>query len=293
MTKVTYYSPNAVSPGSGATGMAVDLNADPIWLNTGSGLRGHSWRYTLGSASVSGVGLDEARECTATMDCVDLAQWDRARRVFDADLTALSRSDNARPGVIGVDGWECDALVVSHEPDRITPGWLQGKLTVLLLGKWRTWGESDVTSFNPRNDTGEQWLDLPTDMAFDLTGMQRINIVHNPMMERMPFRMVVYGPVTNPGVQIGDNYYQVNVTVPEQGSLTIISITRQKSVILRDRYGNETDVFDKAERGSGLDGGRYIFQPIPPGDSRVEWSGDYGFDLTVVREDTEPPWSTS
>ena len=49
-------------------------------------------------------------------------------------------------------------------------------------------------------------------------------------------------------------------------------------------------MFDKGRRGTGLNGGEYIFQPIPAGDPIVQWSG-FGVDLTVYQEESEPPWS--
>ena len=52
----------------------------------------------------------------------------------------------------------------------------------------------------------------------------------------------------------------------------------------------QLNVFDKGRRGTGLNGGEYIFQPIPAGDSIVQWSG-FGVDLTVYQEESEPPWS--
>ena len=55
--------------------------------------------------------------------------------------------------------------------------------------------------------------------------------------------------------------------------------------------GDETNVFDKGRRGTGLNGGEYIFQPIPAGDSIVQWSG-FGVDLTVYQEESEPPCGT-
>ena len=55
--------------------------------------------------------------------------------------------------------------------------------------------------------------------------------------------------------------------------------------------GSTADAFPQARRGVGLDGGEYIFQPLPPGRHEIEWDGSFGIDLTWYEEEGEPPWS--
>ena len=77
--------------------------------------------------------------------------------------------------------------------------------------------------------------------------------------------------------------------IPSGSYVTVTSIASRRTIVMTAENGDETNVFDKGRRGTGLNGGEYIFQPIPAGDSIVQWSG-FGVDLTVYQEESEPPW---
>ena len=110
------------------------------------------------------------------------------------------------------------------------------------------------------------------------------------MPTAMPFQMVIYGPVSNPQLTLGGNRYALNMEIPSGSYVTVTSIAGRRTIVMTAENGDKTNVFDKGRRGTGLNGGEYIFQPIPPGDSTVEWNG-FGVDLTVYAEESEPPWS--
>ena len=90
---------------------------------------------------------------------------------------------------------------------------------------------------------------------------------------------------------IGANRYQVDASVPEGGRIEIDGASAVKTVVMVDAQGNRSNLFGKARRGAGLDGGEYIFQPLEPGIQQIAWRNDFDFDVTVVEERTEPPWT--
>lgn len=97
------------------------------------------------------------------------------------------------------------------------------------------------------------------------------------------FRIMIYGAVINPTVIIGGHPYTVNGAVGEGETLTIDSMT--KTITLTTASGSKINYFDKRDRQN------YIFQPIQPGQNAVAWSGDFGFELTVIEERSEPKWT--
>lgn len=97
------------------------------------------------------------------------------------------------------------------------------------------------------------------------------------------FRILIYGAVINPTVIIGGHAYTVNGAVGEGETLTIDSMT--KTITLTTANGTKINYFDKRDRQN------YIFQPIQPGQNAVTWSGDFGFELTVIEERSEPKWT--
>lgn len=97
------------------------------------------------------------------------------------------------------------------------------------------------------------------------------------------FRILIYGAVINPTITIGGHAYTVNGAVGEGETLTIDSMT--KTITLTTANGTKINYFDKRDRQN------YIFQPIQPGQNAVTWSGDFGFELTVIEERSEPKWT--
>ena len=132
-------------------------------------------------------------------------------------------------------------------------------------------------------------LDYPHDYPHDYLMTTRNATANNPMPTAMPFKMVIYGPVSNPQLTLGGNRYALNMEIPSGSYVTVTSIAGRRTIVMTAENGDKTNVFDKGRRGTGLNGGEYIFQPIPPGDSTVEWNG-FGVDLTVYAEESEPSW---
>lgn len=265
-----------------STGETIPLEGPGIWAQTADGLRGREWSYTIGYRSLTGVSRTarEAELDLAYVRCPEKVDW--TRRLFDADVAA------GTPGMFDADGWTTRAYVVKAEPQTITPVIIQQKLTVVMLdGIWRKAGESQhlwSDALTPGLD-----LDYPHDYPHDYLMTTRNAVASNPMPTAMPFQMVIFGPVSNPQLTLGGNTYALDMDIPSGSYVTVTSIAGRRTIVMTAENGDETNVFDKGRRGTGLNGGEYIFQPIPAGDSIVQWSG-FGVDLTVYQEESEPPW---
>jgi hypothetical protein len=97
------------------------------------------------------------------------------------------------------------------------------------------------------------------------------------------FRLLIYGEAVNPSVIIGGHIYAINGTVGKGETLLIDS--QKKTITLTTATGSNINWFDKRGRNN------YIFEPIPTGVNGVRWSGDFGFDLTVIEKRSEPKWT--
>ena len=265
-----------------STGDEIVMSGPDIFAQTAEGIRGRSWSYDLGYRSLTGV-TRAARETDLELTylrCPEKADW--TRRLFDADVAA------GTPGMLDADGWTTRAYVVKAESQTITPVIIRQKLTVVLLdGIWRKAGELQhfwSDALQPGLD-----LDYPYDHPHDYLVTTRNAVASNPMPTAMPFQMVIFGPVSNPQLTLGGNRYALDMDIPSGSYVTVTSIAGRRTIVMTAENGDETNVFDKGRRGAGLNGGEYIFQPIPAGDSIVQWSG-FGVDLTVYQEESEPPW---
>ncbi|NEG96016.1 hypothetical protein GFD17_04430 [Bifidobacterium sp. SMB2] len=265
------------------TGDEIPMSGPDIFAQTAEGIRGRAWGYSLGYRDLSGVTRD-AREASLELTylrCPEKLDW--TRRLFDADVA------NHTPGVLDADGWRATAYVVKAEASDIKPNVIRQKLTVVLSdGMWRRAG--DVQHF--WSDALQPGLDLdhPYDYPHDYLPTTRNVTASNPMPTAMGFTMVVFGPASSPQIVIGSNTYRLDMDIPSGAYVTITAVGRQRTIVMTAENGDVSNVFAKGYRGSGRDGGSYIFQPIPPGDNPVNWKG-FGFDLTVWEEESEPPWA--
>lgn len=267
-----------------STGDEIGMSGPLIYAQTAEGIRGRKWSYELGYRSLTGVGR-VARETELELSYVHCPeQLDRTRRLMDADVAAST------PGILDSDGWRTRVYMVAAEPVSITPNIIKQKLTVIMLdGIWRKAGETQHfwrDALTPGMD-----LDYPYDYPYDFLATARNVVARNPMPTAMPFKMMIFGPVSNPQIKLGGNTYALDdMDIPSGSYVTIVSIAGRRTITMTAENGDETNVFDKGRRGTGINGGEYIFQPIPPGDNVVEWNG-FGADLTVYQEESEPPWS--
>ena len=137
----------------------------------------------------------------------------------------------------------------------------------------------------------DAYLDYPHNYPHDYQATSSTADVTPSVLTPSDVYLAVFGPAVNPYVIVGGNRYQVNVTVPAGGYLTVDG--RKKSILLTLADGTVQNVFSSGVRGSGAGGGSYIFERIPAGTSEVTYDGSFGFDLGWYEEEGEPPWSLS
>lgn len=127
------------------------------------------------------------------------------------------------------------------------------------------------------------FLDYPIGYEYDYTpDPAGEGTIVNDSPGAAEFKLIIYGPIVSPSVTIAGIPRRVFTGVSEGEYLTIDS--RAKTIILQ-RQTDAINVFGLRDKGV------QIFEPIPDGGSEVIWSGDFGFDLTLYRERSEPAWT--
>lgn len=96
------------------------------------------------------------------------------------------------------------------------------------------------------------------------------------------FNMIVYGPVNDPSIEIGGNLYNVHVELDENEYL--ISDYENRTIEVVSVNGYRRDVFNKRNKDNDF------FKKIKNGYNTVSWSGNFGFDIIVFEERSEPKW---
>lgn len=138
----------------------------------------------------------------------------------------------------------------------------------------------DDRSEESGNEDGLNYpYDYPYNYATDSAGNRSWIVDHYTDSE---FKMTIYGPVTDPRINISGYPYQVFDTL-ERGEYMVID--SRENTITKYRNNNTTaNIYDlRAKENS-------VFRKIPPGSLSVNWTGAFGFDITLFLERSEPRW---
>lgn len=159
------------------------------------------------------------------------------------------------------------------------------QVTLTLTSDFPFWCKETTLLFrNVGNDAEESpFLDFNYDFPYDYYASMENTDINNTDFVGTNFRMVIYGPADDPMITIGGHVYQVNCTVLEGEYLTIDSVL--KKIYLTASDGTTINKFNDRNRSS------YVFEKIPSGNSPVAWSGEFGFDITLLEERSEPLWT--
>lgn len=239
---------------------AFSLDGDEdLYAETAEALRGYAPEYTLAAHAVAGVSRP-ARETSLTLK----THGPKGEARLRALMAAAARQLDTAPAVIDIDGWRQRIQIPRVAARTITPGMCEAELTIALLdGYWICPCQPTLVSLVESGDTD---LDHPYDHPHDYkqsstaisVGWEADSVDADTMLLGLRF----FGPAENPSLRIGGNLYEVRTSIPAGGHVHVNPIDR--TVTLVTVAGSTTNVFSSATRGTGLDGGSYIFQPLAP-----------------------------
>jgi len=140
--------------------------------------------------------------------------------------------------------------------------------------------KENTTSFNPGSGVAYTGIDYPYNYSYTYTnsklGNSRLTRGHFAESE---FKLSIFGPVSNPRISINENVYSIKDDI---GAGEVIEInSKDFKVIKRNQNGDEENIFDKRDAIEN------IFRKIPGGNLEINWSGIFGFELTIFEERSE------
>lgn len=201
---------------------------------------------------------------------------------FETDIISLS------PGQIYFGDWYINCYMRAKKTG-ISETWNNWtELSVDVYCPYPSWIHEENRSFPAISDKSESdgFLDYEHDYNYDYTMPYGGDVIwqvdHYAPCE---YEMIVYGPCVDPRVVINGHIYQVYATLDENDYLKINS--RENSVVQYLANGTQRDLYDYRVKITGS-----LFEPITPGSVRVVWSGEFGFDLTLFCERSEPRWTS-
>lgn len=249
----------------------------------------HSWEFEAEAIDRrNGVRVSRFRRAAANYETIIYfggSSYSRRARI-DAFHSAIERDVRERtPGRLTWRDWYLDCYIISSSthPEQDT-NYTANDVT--LYAPYPFWIKPETISFEAQEYDPSQstWLDYDYGYDYDYTpdpvGVSQI-VVDTPGSS--DFRLVMFGPVAPPAVKIGGIWRSADVALDTDDYLTIDS--RAKTVIITRSNGDIVNAFNYRNKAES------IFTPLPVGTSEIIWSGEFGFDLTVFKERSEPAWT--
>lgn len=200
--------------------------------------------------------------------------------VFESDILA------GKKGRIYIGGWylKCWITAIENSSYLIHRDFTKADLTVITDEPF--WIKEEIFSYRAVNVSASGGIDFPFDLPIDLQSSNvGQNTVSNSQIFPAAFKITVYGPSSNPVmIKIGGHTYQVNVGLNSGENLVIDSMNKTITKVLQDRA--ETSVMRYRYKKES------IFEEIQPGQNKLIWSGDFGFDVLLYHKRSEPDWES-
>lgn len=163
-------------------------------------------------------------------------------------------------------------------------GYVYSEVELVFKAPVLEWVQEVKKSFFPQEDSVSLFgLDFDFDFDFDFAeskrGVEQWNVDH---VTSSDFQLTIFGPCINPRILINGYPYEVTAVLEKQEYLIIDSANQTVTKYMAN--GTVANLFN--ERGFDYS----VFERIPSGLLTFNWSGDFGFDLTLLTKRREARW---
>ena len=259
----------------GKDGIFVDMNElhDYEWTVTKKGNRISSLDYAISKRKLPVVIICDT-------EAKGIAARNKLMEVVEKDVLAMKHGRI----IIGDYYFRCFVTKSQKKNYLTTKRWME--ITLTLTTDFPYWVKESTMQFGnrlPSSPSVGKNLDFAHDLPYDFYSGFNMRDLNNTGFVKTNFKIIIYGAASNPSVFIGGHEYGVNCDIGENEYLTIDSLSKQ--VYLTGNTGEITNKFNDRNKDS------YIFEKIPPGSNHVSWTGDFGFDIILMEERSEPKWT--
>lgn len=261
-----------------------EFGKDGIYVNM-SDLHDYEWTVTEKGNRIAALNRSVSkRELPVIIICETEAQGITARNklleIVEKDVLALQHGQI----ILGDYYYRC--FVTKSQKGEYLKSKRYMTVTLTLTSDYPYWVKEETFVFRKLDEqTGSSGknLDFTYDFPFDFFSGMGSKAMNNTGFAGTNFRMIIYGACSDPAVYVSGHLYQVECDVAAQEYLTIDSVTKKAYITKND--GTVVNVFNLRNRDS------YLFEKIPPGQNTVVWEGNYGVDIILLEERSEPKWT--
>lgn len=258
----------------------IDFGTDGVYVNANA-LHDYDWTVTSKGNKISSLTYAvQTRKLPVIIMCATEEEGIAARNklfeTFEKDVLALQHGKI----IIGNYYFKCYVTKSTKSDYQRSKRYMS--LTLTLSSDYPYWVKESKKSYGV-DESADDGLDMPYDFALDyFTDIARTEL-NNTSFVASNFKLIIYGACSNPTINIAGHTYQVDCNVGESEYLTIDSTTKKIYVTKND--GTIVNQFNNRNKKS------YIFEKINPGNNAVTWNGNFGFDVILMEERSEPKWT--
>lgn len=262
---------------------SIDFGSGGIFI-TDSELRDYKWEYDTDYDEITNFrkGVKEKKMkiiISAATEEEGIAKRNAVFRIFEADILAN------QAGKLYQDGYYLNCYITASKK----ANWYIAKryieIEVTIATDQPDWVQEKEFNFLKTEGKTVEMDDLkkyPYKYGYYYLNQVSSSAINNASITESDFVLRIYGSVSKPLVKIGDNTYQVNVSLNVGERLDIDSRKKTVRLIHIDGY-TENVLWSVAKE-------YYIFEKIASGTQIIAWDGSFAFDLILIDKRSEPLW---
>lgn len=260
-------------------GEVIDFGKSGIFVSAND-LHDYSWSISQKNGKISSFKRDVAtHNLPVVILCATVAEGvavrNRLLEVAEKDVLAK------KPGKIIIGDYYYKCYITDSKKSQYLSSRRRMDVALTITSDEPYWVRESSHSF--RKSATTTGLDYPHDYLFDFISPFSQSKLVNTDFTASNFRMNIFGPCSAPTVYVAGHAYVVNCDVELGEYITIDSVAKTVTKTATD--GTISNVFNLRGRDS------YIFEKIGAGTNAVIWDGDFGVDIILLEERSEPKWT--
>lgn len=275
MSEIYYISSN---------GEKIYLDRYPYWMQTGDFLN-YTWPYTILNDRIlrfkkkpkeNGFKITVFGNSLSNYN----ANCNEIHEIFDKDIRNMS------PGRLYFGEYYLVCYVFSSEKTEWEYDCNRHDNQFYIVTDKPDWIKESTKQFFPQSSLEvSDGLDYDFDYEFDYApeqaGVERWYIDHYASSD---FNMIIYGPCVDPKILINGYPHQIYTDLEESDYLIIDS--RKHEITKHMANGTTANLYNSRSFEHS------VFEKIPCGDVVFNWPGNFGFDVTLFLERSEPEFGS-
>lgn len=190
---------------------------------------------------------------------------------------------NKKKGKLYLNGQYLSSNLISSKKEKWYKQSRYHLLNISVITEIPYWIKENVFTFSISETTSSDNKEYAYKYAYRYANGLNNTYVINPHFTDSNFKLIIYGPVTNPMVVIGENPYLVYIVLEAGERLEIDS--KAGTVHKIQNNGTVVNAFHNRQKK------RTFFKKIASGRQSVSWTGNFSFDLIIYEERSEPKWN--